>query len=147
MRKVKLDGFDHLFVCDDGNIYNSKTKRNLKGSYTRGYKYVHLRERENYQVHRLVAKAFIPNPDNLPCVNHKNGIRDDNRAENLEWCTYSENNVDAIKKRGRVNMLGVKGITMKSNYGKKFRVFYKGRSKFVDTFCEALIARKELMTY
>ena len=55
-------------------------------------------------VHRLIARAFLPNPLNLPCINHKNGIRDDNRAVNLEWCTHRYNTQGLNKRKGFGNI-------------------------------------------
>ena len=61
-----------------------------------GYEKIHL-SRKEYLVHRIIASVFIPNPENKPEVNHKNSIRNDNRVENLEWCTRSENEIHAYR--------------------------------------------------
>ena len=63
------------------------------------YLYVYLYkndERKIFRVHRLVAAAFIPNPENKPCIDHINTIRDDNRVDNLSWVTYKENTNNPI---------------------------------------------------
>lgn len=65
-----------------------------------GYKYVTIsinKRRKNHYIHRLVAEAFLPKQSNSAVVNHKNGIKSDNRLENLEWCTRKENIQHAIK--------------------------------------------------
>lgn len=65
-----------------------------------GYSYISLKKDGTLKaltIHRLVALAFIPNPDNKPCVNHTNGIKGDNNILNLEWVTHSENTIHAHK--------------------------------------------------
>lgn len=57
--------------------------------------------KRRYMCHRLVAETFIPNPNNLPQVNHKDGNRSNNCIENLEWCTQSENEQHAVNILGK----------------------------------------------
>ena len=66
-----------------------------------GYLITSLGRGKTVKIHRLVAEAFITNPENKPCVDHINKIRNDNRAENLQWATISENNTKGYK-QGRV---------------------------------------------
>lgn len=64
-----------------------------------------VKQRKNKKVHRLVAEAFIPNPENKPQINHINNIRDDNNVSNLEWATALENNQHMVK-QGRALYTG-----------------------------------------
>lgn len=67
---------------------------------TTGYNYVNLvkdKKKFRFKNHRIVAESFISNPENKPCVNHKDGNKINNHVNNLEWCTYSENTIHSFK--------------------------------------------------
>jgi hypothetical protein len=96
MRHITL----FYYATEDGHIYSSKSRRLITERLNnKGYKIVNLSidgKCKTFSVHRLIAQAYIPNPDNLPTINHKNGIKTDNRIENLEWVTFSENTTHAV---------------------------------------------------
>lgn len=87
-------------------IYQLSTNRGKASNPVYGrYLHVYIRDRY-YQVHRLVAMAWIPNPENKPQVNHINGMKWDNRAENLEWVTNLENRQHAGRHLIRNTLVG-----------------------------------------
>lgn len=100
MLKVKaINGYDNYIIDENGIITNTDTNKILNGSIgENGYKYYRLSKNHKtkmFYAHRLVAETFIPNPNNLPVVNHKDGNKLNNNINNLEWCTYSENSKHA----------------------------------------------------
>ena len=100
-----VDGYSNYEVSENGDVRNIKKGKILKQSITRGYCYASLQkddgEWKRLRVHRLVATAFIPNPNNLETVNHKDLDKCNNKVENLEWMTYADNNRHSMEKQGR----------------------------------------------
>lgn len=90
----------NYLVDEAGNLYNAKTLKKKAQFVNRdGYKVVDIyvnNKATRYTMHRIVAIAFIPNPENKPCVNHIDGDKQNNRVSNLEWVTYSENTKHAF---------------------------------------------------
>lgn len=82
-------------VYENGEVFSCSKNRFLTKKLRKdGYYVVSVKlngRSKWYPIHRLVAEAFIPNPENKPCVNHRDGDKLNNNIENLEWCTYGEN--------------------------------------------------------
>lgn len=91
---IKGEDVEGYFLCRDGKIWSEKQNHFLKLNVNGGYysqTIQHRGTRCSFRVHKQIAQAFIPNPNNYDIVNHKNGNRLDNDVENLEWCTQSTN--------------------------------------------------------
>jgi hypothetical protein len=101
--KAKIENYEDYQIDTLGNVYSCKHNKTIKMKpqyVVAGYQYVSLcknGERKNRFIHRLVAEAFIANPNNKEQVNHLDGDKANNRRDNLEWVTPSENIIHAHK--------------------------------------------------
>lgn len=95
LRDIK--GYEGKYmISDQGQVWSNYKKGFLKSTERScGYLCVNLYKNgkpTNFSIHRLVAEAFIPNPNDLPIINHKDENKQNNNVDNLEWCNYSYNN-------------------------------------------------------
>ena len=111
-----IRGFEGYYrISNDGLVFSVRKGKVLKTSRCNGYEIITLyvnNRAKTFLVHRLVADAFIPNPNNYPCVNHKDEARTINHVENLEWCTYKyNNNYGTCRERNSKNHMNHKSLS------------------------------------
>lgn len=114
MRSKVLTGFEKYVIYDDGRVWsNSKSCFMKCPPNSDGYPqtvFINRGAKNGYRqsitLHIVIAKAFVPNPDNLPEVNHKDGDKTNNHYSNLEWCTRSYN----ISHCHRLGLRSSKGV-------------------------------------
>lgn len=111
MRK-DIVGYEGHYAVEGHKIFSLKSGEAIElkpQTLISGYQQIGLRKdgkRKFYYVHRLIAEAYLPNPENKPEINHINGIKSDNRPENLQWATKSENLKHAYENGLRIPVRG-----------------------------------------
>ncbi len=140
-----IDGHENYVISNKGNVYNLTTKRKLKPSKTgkenNCYFSVVLNGR-CVSIHKLISDAFIPNPSNLPCVDHIDGNALNNCINNLRWVTYNQNGMNKTKPKNTSSEY--KGVSYHSK-AKKWQVFIclNNKNKFLGLFDSEIEAARK----
>ena len=141
MEFVDIIGFEGLYkINSNGDILNVKRNKVLKWSVdSGGYYHVSLsknNKKKGISIHRLIGIHFIPNPNDLPCIDHINRIKTDNRIENLRWISVRDNNINTVntinrcgsirtiprtKKDGTISLYHQLRYNLPNEYGNKNR--------------------------
>lgn len=120
-----IPGYEgHYAATKCGRIFSFKSNKYLKPHIHKGYERLTLYRDgigRSFDVHRLVALAWVPNPNNHPMVNHKDGNKRNNRAENLEWVTPRENASHAVSR----GLFGGKRRTLTMKEAALIRLLYE----------------------
>lgn len=109
--RLPIKGYEGLYdISDDGRVWSYRRNKWLKNALvSTGYPGVDLCKggiRKQHLIHRLLAATFMENPKGLAQINHKNGIKTDNRLDNLEWCSIQENLKHALETGLRKSLFG-----------------------------------------
>ena len=142
-----IKDYPHLLVSNTGKVWTTTYNRLLKPQPTnRGYVRIILSKNKTVKqvhLHRLVAEAFIPNPNNLPCVDHIDGNKLNNNADNLQWLSYADN----TKKAGDVRWRGAKPVICLDT-GKYYKSVHEAGAKLhIPEAIISAIAKGEYPSY
>lgn len=144
-----IEGYDNYEVSDFGNVRNKKTGRVLKPRLDRaGYPLIDIGQRSvcrsTMNVHKLVANAFLENPDNKPNIDHIDNCRTNNNINNLRYCTQSQNLMNASIRSD--NTSGIRGVSYdKVNEKWYAEIWINGKKKYIGRYLtleEAATARR-----
>jgi hypothetical protein len=128
-----IKGYNNIYcITNTGRVFRTDNGIEMRQRLIKGYPSLGLRKgtgnnrsQKIHKIHRLVAEHFIPNKENKPCVNHKDGNKRNNHVSNLEWCTISENTKHAYRtglERCWWNKeLGIAAINLIENYGYNYQ--------------------------